>query len=87
MAGVVATLLLSAQPLWASDEPLNVVATTGMVADTVRIIGGDVVTVKQLGEGVDPHLYRITQNDIRSLAGADAVFWNGLQLKRRWKNF
>lgn len=76
------------QPSFAEEERMNVVATTGMVADTVRVIGGDAVNVKQLmGEGVDPHLYRITQNDIRALAGADAVFWNGLHLEAQMEEF
>lgn len=88
VAGLVWALMCMPQSSLAVEEPLNVVATTGMVADTVRVIGGDTVKVKQLmGEGVDPHLYRITQNDIRALAGADAVFWNGLHLEAQMEDF
>jgi manganese/zinc/iron transport system substrate-binding protein len=63
-------------------KPLNVVATTGMVADLVRSVGGDRVRVSQLmGEGVDPHLYKATRSDIAAMLGADVVFYNGLLLE------
>lgn len=72
----------------AASKPLEIVATTGMIADVVRVVGGDLVNVSQLmGEGVDPHLYRVTQSDIRRLASADAVFWNGLHLEAQLEDF
>ena len=62
--------------------PLNVVTTTGMVADLVRTVGGDRVKVSQLmGEGVDPHLYKATRSDMGAMLGADVVFYNGLLLE------
>ena len=46
---------LSARPARAAS-PLKVVATTGMIADAARQIGGDQVEVRALmGPGVDPH--------------------------------
>lgn len=88
IASAAAMFVVASAPSFAADKPLNIVATTGMVADTVRVIGGDAIEVKQLmGEGVDPHLYRITQNDIRALARADAVFWNGLHLEAQMEEF
>src|SRR5215207_869209 len=55
--------------------PIRVVATTGMVADAVRNIGGDLVRVEQLmGEDVDPHLYKVTSADVTKLNGADVIF-------------
>lgn len=61
---------------------LRVVATTGMVADLVRNVGGDRVGVTGLmGEGVDPHLYKPTRTDMATLLGADVVFYNGLLLE------
>lgn len=64
------------------QKPLNVVATTGMIADLVRFVGGDRVRVSQLmGEGVDPHLYKATRSDITAMLGADVVFYNGLLLE------
>ena len=67
---------------------LNVVATTGMIADVARQIGGDQVTVKALmGPGVDPHSYRQTRTDILAMARADLVLWNGLYLEAQMEDF
>jgi manganese/zinc/iron transport system substrate-binding protein len=66
----------------ATDEKLNVVATTGQVADTVRNIGGDAITVNALlGPGIDPHTYVATESDIRLFQNADVIFYNGLNLE------
>jgi manganese/zinc/iron transport system substrate-binding protein len=68
----------------ARTEGLHVVATTGMVADLVRGVGGDRVDVHQLmGPGVDPHQYRPTAGDASRLAKADVIFYNGLNLEAR----
>lgn len=62
--------------------PIRAVATTGMVADLVRAVGGEHVEVTQLlGSGIDPHLYRATRDDVNTIAGADVVFYNGLILE------
>lgn len=64
------------------EYPIHAVATTGMVADLVRAVGGANVEVTQLlGSGVDPHLYRATRDDVNAIAGADIVFYNGLILE------
>jgi manganese/zinc/iron transport system substrate-binding protein len=64
------------------DRQINAVATTGMVGDIVKNIGGDRVTVKTLmGAGVDPHLYKASENDLRTLEEADIVFYTGLHLE------
>lgn len=66
----------------AASGSLSVVATTGMIADTARRIGGDLVEVRALmGPGVDPHAYRQTRTDIVAMAKADVVLWNGLYLE------
>lgn len=63
---------------------MKVVATTGMVADLVRSVGGPRVDVTALmGPGVDPHLYKPTRNDMQLLMSADLVFYNGLHLEGR----
>lgn len=73
---------LGSAPVAAKDGKLNVVATTGMIADIVRSVGGDRVTVRQLmGQGVDPHLYKATRSDIAAMLNADVVFYNGLLLE------
>lgn len=59
-----------------------VVATTGQIADAVRIIGGDHIQVTNLmGPGVDPHLYKATQSDVTKLDKAEVIFYNGLHLE------
>jgi len=65
-----------------SSSKVNIVATTGMVADLARNIGQDSVTVEALmGPGVDPHLYKATQGDLVRLRNADIIFYNGLRLE------
>ncbi|MEM7749231.1 MAG: zinc ABC transporter substrate-binding protein [Pseudomonadota bacterium] len=74
---------------WAvAEERLTVVATTGMIADAVTNIGGDLVEVQALmGAGVDPHAYRQTRTDIVAMANADLVLWNGLYLEAQMEDF
>ncbi|MFO0865746.1 MAG: zinc ABC transporter substrate-binding protein [Gemmataceae bacterium] len=63
-------------------RPVQVVATTGMVADLVRHVGGDRVQVTQLlGAGVDPHLYKATSRDTGLLAKADLIVYSGHHLE------
>lgn len=65
-----------------NNGKLNIVATTGMIADMVSIIGGDNVAVKGLmGPGVDPHLYKASAGDVAYLSKADVIFYNGLHLE------
>ena len=67
--------------------PLQVVATTGMLADTVREIGGDAVEVRALmGPGVDPHSYRQTRTDILAMSRADLIVANGLYLEAQMED-
>ncbi|TDL34786.1 manganese transporter [Jeotgalibacillus sp. S-D1] len=65
-----------------SKKPLQVVATTSQIGDSVQQIGGENIEVTSLmGPGVDPHTYQATQNDIQTLQNADIVFYNGLHLE------
>jgi len=67
---------------------LDIVATTGMIADTARRIGGSYVNVRALmGSGVDPHAYRQTRTDITSMTRADLVLWHGLYLEAQMEEF
>ena len=67
---------------------ITVVATTGMIADTARAIGGDHVDVRALmGPGVDPHAYRQTRSDIVAMTRADLVLWHGLYLEAQMEEF
>ena len=86
-------LLLSAPALLLASRlpaaaPLQVVATTGMIADAARAIGGDAVNVKALmGPGVDPHSYRQTRSDIVAMTRADLVLRHGLYLEAQMEEF
>ena len=58
----------------AAEKPLKIVATTGMIADAARNVGGVHVAVRALmGPGVDPHAYRQTRTDIVAMTKADAA--------------
>ncbi|MDZ4096157.1 MAG: zinc ABC transporter substrate-binding protein [Paracoccaceae bacterium] len=69
----------------AETEP-GIVATTGMIADAARRIGGGAVTAL-MGPGLDPHGYRQTRSDIATLARADLVLWHGLFLEAQMQDF
>ena len=67
-----------------ADRQVNVMATTGMIADVVRNVGGERVQVIQMmGAGVDPHLYKASEGDVQRLQNADIIFYNGLHLESR----
>jgi manganese/zinc/iron transport system substrate-binding protein len=75
-------------PAAAAQEKLKIVATTGMIADAIKQVGGERVAVTALmGPGVDPHTYRQTRSDIAALTKADAVFWHGLYLEAQLEDF
>ena len=66
----------------ATGGKLRVAATTTMIGDLVRRIGGDRVELKVImGPGVDPHTYKPAPGDIAELRRADLVFYNGLHLE------
>lgn len=64
------------------NQPLRIVATTGIIADTARRIAGEHARIEALmGPGVDPHLYKASESDVRRLAEADLILYNGLHLE------
>ncbi|OSQ28794.1 metal ABC transporter solute-binding protein, Zn/Mn family [Thalassospira sp. MCCC 1A03138] len=72
----------------ASAKPIDVVATTSMIADAARQVAGDRAKVTALmGPGVDPHSYRQTRSDIAAMARADLVLWHGLYLEAQLEEF
>lgn len=75
-------LACSASAPTREDGRIRAVATIGMIADVVGQVAGDRVEVQGLmGPGVDPHLYKARAGDVRKLANADIVFFNGLHLE------
>lgn len=60
----------------------NVVATTTLVGDLVKQIGGDYVNIESLmGPGVDPHLYKASAGDVTRMQSADMIVYSGLHLE------
>ncbi len=85
VSGLIAGLPADAR---ATEASLAVVATTGMIADAARQVGGDLVEVQALmGPGVDPHAYRQTRSDIVAAGQADLVLWHGLFLEAQMEAF
>ncbi len=66
----------------AEGEKLQVVATTNIVADMVRNVGGDLIDLEtMLPLGSDPHTFVPTPHDVTTVADAQVVFINGLNLE------
>lgn len=71
----------------AESSLLQVVATTTMVTDMVKFIGGDRVEVRgMMGAKVDPHSYQVTFKDTASLQKADIVFYSGHHLEGKMQD-
>lgn len=89
IAGLGAAIVFGGHPALAqAAAQTNIVATTGMIADAARRVGGDLVSVQALmGAGVDPHAYRQTRSDIVAMSRADLVLWHGLYLEAQMESF
>ncbi|MDQ0242765.1 manganese/zinc/iron transport system substrate-binding protein [Bacillus fengqiuensis] len=65
-----------------TDGKLKITATIGMITDVTKNIGGEHVEVTGLMKtGVDPHLYKASQGDIKKLDEADIILYGGLHLE------
>ena len=92
VASLAATVLLAASlvaacgsgaasPSGTADDTVRVVATTTILADLVRQVGGDHVTADSLvPKGGEVHTFDPTPSDVRRIADADLVLINGLGL-------
>jgi manganese/zinc/iron transport system substrate-binding protein len=70
-----------------STRQIKVVATTSMIADLAKVVGGERVSVQGLmGPGVDPHLYKASAGDVSRLSEADVILYNGLHLEAAMGN-
>ena len=66
----------------AGGEKLRVVATTAILGDVVRNVGGDALDLTVLiGPGQDPHAYEPAPQDVAAIEKAQVVFENGLGLE------
>ncbi|MFZ6020962.1 MAG: metal ABC transporter solute-binding protein, Zn/Mn family [Chloroflexota bacterium] len=69
-------------PTTVENQPLQVVATTSIVADVVSQVGGERVTVTTLLPiGTDVHTYEPSPQDLAKVAEARLVFVNGAGLE------
>lgn len=65
-----------------SGRKARIVTTTNFITDLARQVGGDRVQVDGLmGPGVDPHLFKASARDVRTLRQADLVLFGGLELE------
>jgi manganese/zinc/iron transport system substrate-binding protein len=79
-------LLIVGSSASAQAQSLNIVATTTQALDLVTILTKDVPAdtihiTGLMGAGVDPHLYKPTEADIKALNEADFVIYSGLHLE------
>ena len=76
--------LLAGSVVSASDDSLEIVATTTQAVDLVHILAHDVDSISitaLMGPGVDPHLYQPTESDISAMNRAEMVIYSGLHLE------
>jgi manganese/zinc/iron transport system substrate-binding protein len=70
-----------------SGRQMRVVTTTNFITDLARQVGGDRVQVTGLmGPGVDPHLYKASARDVRTLRQGDLVLFGGLDLEGKMED-
>lgn len=82
LPGLLLGLAACGGPVVPDDGRLRVVATTTIVGDLVGRVGGeDVEAIALMGAGIDPHLYKASAGDVRTMASAAVVFYSGLHLE------
>ncbi len=70
------------EPMTAAGERLQVVATTSIIGDVVRQVGGEAIDLTVLMQpGQDPHSYQPGAADLTAVADADLIFMNGWNLE------
>lgn len=77
-----AVLASCSAPQENGSDGLTVVATTGIIGDVIRNIGGedfDLITL--IPPGLDPHDYVPSAQQVATISAADFVFANGLGLE------
>src|SRR5687767_11728737 len=80
-AALAAALLAPA----AGAAPLRVCATTPDLADLVRVVGGDEVSVTTFAKGPeDPHFVEARPSFVKALSEAELLVSNGLALEIGW---
>lgn len=82
LVGTITFFLFYKNNAVAKHKKLHIVCTTNIIGDALKQIAGDLVELRILmGPGVDPHVYRARESDMRALRDADIIFYNGLHLE------
>lgn len=88
LLSIMAITLASCNPTSPSSKPtatqakLHVLATTTIVGDVVKNIGGDEIDLSVLLPiGTDPHSFQPSPQDVAKVAHADLIFANGVGLE------
>ena len=64
------------------EYPYQITTTVGMISDITRHVAGQHAVVEGIvREGVDPHLYAASINDVKAFYAADVIFYNGMMLE------
>lgn len=71
--------VLTALPAQARKNVVATIAQIGQPLTEIAAGRADIVTL--MGEGVDPHLYRLTRSDVAKINRADLILYNGLHLE------
>lgn len=79
---IVLVFALNGTIIRAEDAPLHVLASTSIIADVARHVGGDRVEVTALvPPGADAHSFNPSPRDVAGIAEADLVLVNGMRLE------
>jgi len=78
-AALVLFAALAALPAHARKNVVTTIAQIGQPLAEITAGKADIVTL--MGNGVDPHLYRLTRSDVAKINRADIIFYNGLHLE------
>ena len=83
-SAICAAMLAVTAPANAQQDPLNVLATVGMIADVAQTVAGDCAQVSTLiGPGTDPHSYAATPSDVTKIASAELILYVDRALEER----
>ncbi len=75
-------ILLAAGAVEARAEKLNIVTTVSPITNLVKNVGGDKVILHGIvPEGTNSHTFEPSPSDIKFLAAADLLIYNGLELE------
>lgn len=80
LSGCSAVPLSTAEAL--AHRQVRVTTTTNFITDLARRVGGDRVRVSGLmGPGIDPHAYKASAGDVKTMTEADLILYGGLELE------